>query len=192
MKNLLIIILAVFLVGCGKPQEVKDMQLMQASMGGNIESVKMLLESGANVNFRDSSGRTSLHKASGLAVTMFSSGEHKEITELLIRNGANVNAKTNSGETPLDIAVQSGNIQIAEFLRKNGGKHGLIVWAVGRGGDIESVKNFINAGVDVNTKLAGTGSTLLDLAIGDQQEEIADLLRKHGGKTREELKAEGK
>ena len=44
----------------------------------------------------------------------------------------------------------------------------------------------------MNTKLAGTGSTLLDLAIGDQQEEIADLLRKHGGKTREELKAEGK
>jgi ankyrin repeat protein len=35
-------------------------------------------------------------------------------------------------------------------------------------------------------------STPLDLAIINNETEIADLLRKHGGKTAEELKAEGK
>jgi ankyrin repeat protein len=36
------------------------------------------------------------------------------------------------------------------------------------------------------------GETPLDRAIQLNQTEIADLLRKHGGKTGEELKAEGK
>ena len=34
--------------------------------------------------------------------------------------------------------------------------------------------------------------TPLDMAIGIKETEIADLLRKHGGKTAEELKAEQK
>jgi hypothetical protein len=39
----------------------------------------------------------------------------------------------------------------------------------------------------------GDGGTPLDLANQRKRTtEIADLLRKHGGKTREELKAEGK
>jgi len=36
------------------------------------------------------------------------------------------------------------------------------------------------------------GITPLDFAIVDKQSETADLLRKYGGKTGEELKAEGK
>jgi ankyrin repeat protein len=36
------------------------------------------------------------------------------------------------------------------------------------------------------------GDTPLDVAILLNQPEIADIIRKHGGKTGEELKAEGK
>ena len=44
MKQLLLItIAAVVLVGCGEPQEVKDIQLRQASIGGNIEAAKVLI-----------------------------------------------------------------------------------------------------------------------------------------------------
>jgi ankyrin repeat protein len=43
----------------------------------------------------------------------------------------------------------------------------------------------------VNAK-DNAGTTPLDWAIGFQRFEIADLLRKHGGKTGKELKAEGK
>ena len=57
--------------------------------------------------------------------------------------------------------------------------------------NIEAVKQHIAVGTDVNAKDDG-GGTPLDLAIGRKHPELAALLRKHGGKTGEELKAEGK
>ena len=58
-------------------------------------------------------------------------------------------------------------------------------------GDIEAVKQHLAAGADVNAK-DDVGRTPLDWAISNNHPETADLLRKHGGKTSEELKAEGK
>ena len=59
--------------------------------------------------------------------------------------------------------------------------------------NIEAVKQHLAAGTDVNAKTR-SGNTPLDVAIRDDvaEIEIAALLRKHGGKTGEELKAEGK
>ena len=54
-------------------------------------------------------------------------------------------------------------------------------------GHKEIAELLIDNGAVVNTTMAG-GRTPLDRAFG----ETADLLRKHGGKTAEELKAEGK
>ena len=76
---------------------------------------------------------------------------------------ANVNAKDRMGWTPLCEAAINGHKEIAELLLANG--------------------------ADVNVK-DDRGMTPLDLAIGRPQTAI--LLRKHGGKTSEELKAEGK
>ena len=58
-------------------------------------------------------------------------------------------------------------------------------------GNIEAVKQHLAAGADVNAK-GNNGETPLDWAIRGKHTEIADLLRKHGAKTAEELKAEGK
>ncbi|MDP6915887.1 MAG: hypothetical protein QGF29_12380 [Verrucomicrobiota bacterium] len=49
----------------------------------------------------------------------------------------------------------------------------------------------MSKGADVNAK-DEYGDTPLDWAIQFREPETADLLRKHGGKTGEELKAEGK
>jgi ankyrin repeat protein len=54
-------------------------------------------------------------------------------------------------------------------------------------GHKETVELLIAEGADVNAKFKD-GETPLDWADG----ETADLLRKHGGKTGEELKTEGK
>ena len=58
-------------------------------------------------------------------------------------------------------------------------------------GNIEAVKQYIANSADVNAK-EDDGETPLDTAIKRKQTKIADLLRKHGGKTGAELKAEAK
>jgi ankyrin repeat protein len=73
-----------------------------------------------------------------------------------------VNAKGKFGSTPLHFATSK---EIAELL--------------------------IAEGANVNAK-DESGKTPLDLAIQVRNTKIADFLRKHGGKTGEELKAEGK
>ncbi|MDP6417398.1 MAG: ankyrin repeat domain-containing protein, partial [Gammaproteobacteria bacterium] len=55
----------------------------------------------------------------------------------------------------------------------------------------EVVELLIAKGADVNAR-NNDGETPLDWAIEENHTETADLLRKHGGKTGEELKAEGK
>ncbi len=89
----------------------------------------------------------------------------KEIIELLIREGADVNAKVN-GVTPLHQAAFRSHKEIAELLIANGA-------------DLNAVDN-----------VGKFGRTPLDWTFG--KTEITELLRKHGGKTSEELKAEGK
>ena len=185
MKHLLLkTIAAVVLVGCGP-----SMSIHEAATDGNIEAVKQHLDAGAEVN-----------------------------------------AKNIIARTPLDCAMRHS--EIADLLRKHGGKYGSIHTAAA-GGDTDAVKEFLADGVDVNAKdetgrtpllLVGIdndlhhvpqhvleeiaelliakgadvnakdeeGFTPMDHAAIGGNKKIAELLRKHGGKTGEELKAAGK
>ena len=101
--------------------------------------------------------------------TPLHSAATKEIAELLIAKGADVNAKDKIGGTSLHLAAHSGQKEIVELLIANG--------------------------VNINAKIeAGKwkDQTSLSLAIQNNQTATADLIRKHGGKTGEELKAEAK
>ena len=91
---------------------------------------------------------------------------HSDVVELLIANGADVNASDVRGWIPLHAAVDQGHAVVADLL--------------------------IVKGADLNARMKGGGYTVLDLANLKEQTEIALLLRKHGAKTGEELKAEGK
>ena len=83
-----------------------------------------------------------------------------------IAAGTDVNVMSKYGMTPLHYAALDGRKEVVELL--------------------------IAADANVNAKAAKEGGTPLDLAILDKHTETADLLRKHGGKTGEELKAERK
>ena len=80
--------------------------------------------------------------------------------------GANVNAKDGGGWTLLLQAVAGGHKEIVELLIANG--------------------------ADVYAKGGGNGTTPLDVAIKLNHTDLTALLRKHGGKTADELKAEEK
>ena len=131
MKQLLITIAALVLVGCGESQQsatapeakpesatvkVPDISIHEAAEDGNIEAVKQHLAAGTDVDARDGEGETPLHDA-----TFYG---HKEIVELLIAKGADVNAKTSDEDytplTPLDGAIEENHTEIAALLRKHG------------------------------------------------------------------------
>ena len=82
-----------------------------------------------------------------------------------IAGGTDVNVKNKYKRTPLIQAAWGGHNEITKLL--------------------------IAKGADVNA-MDDDGITPLDFAIVDKQSETADHLRKHGGKTGEEFKAEGK
>ena len=116
MKQLLITIAAVVLVGCCEPSSEL---LLQSIIDGNVEAVKQHLADGADVNVKDEArGLTPLHFAT--------QNGQKEIVELLIADGADVNAKMNNGMTPLDcsalIPPSSNKTEIVDLLRKHGGE----------------------------------------------------------------------
>ncbi len=73
----------------------------------------LLLEYGANINQKNNSGDTILHR---LVQSMHSSSE---AIELALKYGANIEAKTSKGYTPLQLAFFSKNISIIESLLKN-------------------------------------------------------------------------
>ena len=116
-------------------------------------------------------------------------GGNIEAVKQHLASGADVNAKKmHVMLTPLHFAAQNNSREVAQLLVAEGAKHGVINGAVA-GGNIEAVKKFLPAGKDVNRKDRHQ-KTSLDVL--KDNPEIRDLLRKHGGKTAEELKAEGK
>ena len=105
--------------------EVKapDISFHEAAVMGNIEAVNQHLDAGTDVEVKDNNGFTPLHIAT------------REVAELLIAKGADVNAIVASGQyqgkTPLDAAIQVGRPEVADLLRKHGGKTGEELKAAG-------------------------------------------------------------
>lgn len=191
--------------------------LHYAAKDGQHEMVKFLISKGADVNARNGGNLTPLHYAASPIVNV-----DPKVAELLIDEGANINAKNFNGQTPLDFADDSkildllrkrggksgaddsihaavidGNIEATkkhlDSVKDVNTKSGLgltaLHYAAGAVGDghKEIAELLISKGADVNAK-GKSDSTALDYA----ENEMADLLRKHGGKTSEELKAEQK
>ena len=201
MKHLLITIVAVLWVGCVMNQSPKNprtrapiISIHSAAHQGSIEAVKQHLAAGTDVNAKNKAGATSLSVTVGKG--------HKEIGELLIAKGAYVNAKEALwGWTPLHYAARSGVKEIIELLIAAGAdvnaKNENVFTPLHSSAmhDHKEIAELLIAkGADVNSKNA-QGWTPLDLATvpGSPFEitQTADLLRKHGGKTSEELKAAG-
>jgi len=153
------------------------------------EIVDVLIANGAEINARDNDGRTALDQATW-------SG--KGGTAALLR-------KHGGKHGTIDGAVYGGDIEaVKDFLAngvdvnvKGGSIMGTPLHFAAQGGHKDIVELLLAKGADVNARIQVeggnfNGKTPIDRAKVFNHTEIADLLRKHGGKTGEELKAEEK
>ena len=187
MQNIIITIAAVVLVGCvpkqlqktkaipiqqAEPPTAKapEISIYDAVQRGNIEAIKQHLASGTNVNLKNDGGSTPLIEASRKG--------HKEIAKLLIENGADVNCKLEyttdiesiEGWTSLHVAAAKGHKVIAELL-------------IIKGADVNAMDDTRRSPLDWAQIIRVKHSK----KIKDSKKEIADLLRKYGGKPGYEL-----
>ena len=148
MKQLLITIAAVVLVGCGEAQQ-------STPQAEPVEPV-------AEVPVQPSPPPA---EAKPVAETTKPTTPPKAVT-------ANKGADPARGIKPEPPIAKAPDISIHEAAMQR---------------NFEAVKQHIAAGADVNAKDVN-GYTPLDWAIFNKDTETADLLRKHGGTTGEELK----
>ena len=113
-----------------------------------------------------------------------------------LERGVSANAMTRSGTTSLHAAAYRGNAAVIDLLLLHGANPNLVDgrgWiplhqAVDQGNGFV-VEMLIKAGANVNTRMGGTGYTALDWANHRQWPGVANLIRKHGGHTSDELNA---
>lgn len=95
----------------GAPADHYVTPLMVAAREGKVETAKLLLEWGADVNARSAIGRSALHVAADAWWK-----EDVQMVEVLLEAGADPIARDASGRTPLDCADSRNYNQIATKL----------------------------------------------------------------------------
>ena len=162
------------LIACvSQPSE----RLRRAAIKGDVDSVKTLLKTGANVNFI----------AGGWTILMFVAREgHTEIAKILLDNGADPSAKDTNGATALTISAEHGNVKIIKLLLAKGADidvrndHGNTALMYGAEyGHLDVIKTLLAAGADFTFK-DKDGETALMTARRRKQTEIEQLLKNAG------------
>ena len=87
-----------------------------ASSNAGVEVAAALLDAGADLEARDESGRTALHRA------VLARNDPVPIVSLLVRAGASVDVVDDDGRTPLHLALDRGTHAIVERLLEAGGE----------------------------------------------------------------------
>ena len=139
MKQLLLTIAALLVVGCGAKEmflptqssrpnaepllqrqitnkELKAIgDLHLAVEKGDLSKVRQCLESGTNIEcVRGKASFRVLHRAAEAG--------NKSMVRFLIQKKANVNAMAMQGWTPLDLAQKKEQFEVVQLLRENGAK----------------------------------------------------------------------
>ncbi|KAF1778865.1 Ankyrin repeat-containing domain [Phytophthora cactorum] len=152
---------------------------MVAAKRNLVEVMTLLLVTGVDVDLRRSDGTTALH----LAIA----SQHARAAKLLLDFDADAAVATNVGVTPLLLAAENGLSKLIKLLVKvapqsvhtasNDGSNVLAIAA--QVGQVEAVKMFLEAGVQVDLS-NGAGRTPLMFAAGKDQVEAMKLLLAKG------------
>lgn len=157
--------------------------LFLTGMSNCDESMKVLLENGANVNIANHMDQTPLMKLLNKKVV------NPLCLELLLQYGANVNAKMWNGWTALHEAACKGNSGVLKRLLQEGASmeaaddHEIQpVFTAAQYGNIECLKVLLEAGADPNSR-ATDEATALYIAAQEDFPDCIRLLLSYGART---------
>jgi ankyrin repeat protein len=129
LKNIAVLLLALALLSCKKQADVAREALeakqvavsmeefVQAAREGNLENLRLFLQTGINVNAPDASGET----AFGAAVN----GKQKAAADLLLQHKADPSHPDAGGRTPLMLSAAAGETEWVKYLLAAGANDGL-------------------------------------------------------------------
>jgi ankyrin repeat protein len=170
--------------------------LMEATKGGSVQTVEMLLAAGADVKATNENGETALM----LAVTLdhrYNPQQRLPMIDLLLKKGADINAADKSGRTSLLHSVtqymsEAGGVmshpEIVKFLLERGanvqaadqnGVTALILTAGVYKGSTEIVRELLEKGININAQ-SKKGTTALMIAAGKGRADAVDLFLEKG------------
>jgi hypothetical protein len=116
----------------------RTMLSIAAENNDKAETIKALLDGGADPNIPDQDGSYPLHKA----CEQYKYGE-SHVVEALVKGGADVNARDSDGCTPLHVAANHGNAKNCRLLVGNGAdskarnKNGTVPGAISNEVDVQ-------------------------------------------------------
>ncbi|CAE7329343.1 VPS10, partial [Symbiodinium sp. CCMP2592] len=149
--------------------------LWAACKGGHLETCRLLLQAGADMEKPAITGTTPLWVAATYG--------HVETVRFLLRAAADTTTSNNeTGATPLRMASEQGHAEAAQLLVWAGAemdaadKGGMTpLWAAARHGHSETVRMLLQAGADME-KVNGFGTSPLWIASACGHSEVVQLL----------------
>jgi len=143
--------------------------LIAAASKNYHEILNNLLSRGAKVNTRSNNGSSSLLNASYHG--------HKDIVVELLEKGADVDVRLegfgNQHRTAIYLAKENGHNEVVELLRRYS------IHEMCEMGDVERVKELLNAGVSAN-KVNLRGQSPLQISVDNGCSEVVKLLIQNG------------
>jgi ankyrin repeat protein len=170
-----VLITAVLLVGA---RFAEPLPLLDAAKGRDWETVRQLIDRGADVNATAPDGATALHWASYW--------DALDAAEMLLRAGADASATNDMGATPLWNASMNGSAAMVRVLLEAGADPNAtllagesLVMTAARTGNPEVLELLLAAGADPNVR-ATRGQTALMWAASQRHPEAVRVLLRHG------------
>ena len=104
-------------------------QILKAAKEGNFEEIKHLVQTGADVNARDSNGETVFHSSTKICCKIRGNESvlhyavqfgSLKIVKYLVEHGADVNSKNKWDKSVLHHAAQYGSLEMVKYSVETG------------------------------------------------------------------------